>query len=170
MAPVQLVAGQNLNRSLLKHPFMAKTWRSFFRTGLGEVYLRFWSWLARQLAAISWRKGNKLIEISGHQELSQCQISQAALRNVLKWSGLTLQNSGRETQWKGSLRLICLMLQGTGRSGSRSCLGTLHTAASRLYSFLWHWKLPCSLQRRQPSTTRRNIMNVFKRRKTRRKV
>lgn len=102
MATVQLVAGQNLNPSLLKHPFMAKTGSSFFRTGLGEVYLRFWSWLARQLAAMGWRKGNKLIEISVHQELSPCHISQAALRNVLKWSGLTLQNSGRETQWKGS--------------------------------------------------------------------
>lgn len=170
MATVQLVAGQNLNPSLLKHPFMAKTGSSFFRTGLSEVYLIFWSWLARQLAAMGWRKGNKLIEISVHQKLSQCHISQPALRNVLKWSGLTLQSSGRETQWKGSLRLNCLMLQGTGWSGSRSCLGTLYTAASRLYSFLWRWKLPCSLQRRQPSMAWRNIMDVFKRRKTRRKV
>lgn len=70
---------------LLRLPFTGKAWSRFFRTGLGEAYVEVWRGLSRRSGAVSWREWNKLIEIWVHQELSKCQASQAAFRNVLKW-------------------------------------------------------------------------------------
>lgn len=104
--------GQNLNPGPLNLPSVAKTWSGFLRMGLGETHLRFWSWLVRGLAAVEWRKGNKLIGISVPQDLNKLQTSQTVLSaemGLVRHLSIVEGKYGEKALWDSSV--LCFRVQ-----------------------------------------------------------